>query len=360
VTTPENPPRVPMSKGRRALAIFIGIGLTTVITAPIVLSSQDLIKWATSPEGLGMDQALGWIVILALDLAAATCVGMVTFSAWRGEGGGTFHLLTWMFALASAWANYRHGTSTPAKDDEYFFPAMSLAGPLLLDITLARIKSWVRKEQKTQMSARPRFGARWIPGVAFRETAMAWAASRREDIAKPADAIAYVRESRAVKNMNEIDAIRYAWSALNTFDEYRARTWLTARGVNVSQNAIDDATAGRPRTPLAGVSDTGPIPAIRSDRAELPPTTLPAIPAPTSGEFAEDAAMLDALKSKRDKIRHAFAAIGEYDVSRAVEWLLDRGVSVDKSDAYSVRKTAQEADRAGTLRVVGTHRKDSN
>src|SRR5260221_1593248 len=68
--------RETMGKGRKALAIFIGIALTTVIVAPISLSSTDLVKWATDIHGLGMTPALGWIVFVALDMAAATCVGI--------------------------------------------------------------------------------------------------------------------------------------------------------------------------------------------------------------------------------------------------------------------------------------------
>ena len=129
-------------RGQKLGAIAVGVTLAIVIVAPIALSSQDLVRWATDPHGLGLSQSWGWLAFVALDAAAATCVGMVTIAAWRGESGGAFHGLTWMFACGSAWSNYRHGMSTPAADDQWFFPAMSLAGPLLLDVTLARIRRW--------------------------------------------------------------------------------------------------------------------------------------------------------------------------------------------------------------------------
>ncbi|MFI0487645.1 hypothetical protein [Actinomadura sp. 9N215] len=360
--------REPLGKGRRALAVFIGIALTCVILAPIVLSSSDLVRWANSPDGLGMPKEFAWIVFVALDLAAASCVGMVTFAAWRGESAGAFHALTWIFATGSAYANYRHGIELKdkgkAQDAWWFFPAMSLAGPLLLDVTLARIKRWVREEQQTQMSARPRFGPRWIPGVAFRETARAWAASRRENISKPAEAIAYVRECSALSGMGEPDAIRYAWSAIRSHDEYSVRKWLAARRITISQSALDETTADRPRTPLAGLNDTGPIPILR-------PEPAPAIAAPVAepteqpeddghAHLRDEIETLNALTSKRDKIRHAFAVIGEYDVRKAVEWLAERGVSVDRSDAYAVRKNAQESQRSTTLRAVGSQPEGEN
>jgi hypothetical protein len=145
-----------------------------------------------------------------------------------GESGGSFHLLTWLFALGSAAANYRHGQTTPARDDQYFFPAMSLAAPLLLEITLARVRRWVRIGAQTQLAPRPRFGLRWLPGVGFRETLHAWQAALREGIERPADAIAYVRESRALAGLEPADALRFAWQALGHTDPYRAWQWLVA------------------------------------------------------------------------------------------------------------------------------------
>ena len=179
-------PRTPRGLAIRIGGTLICTALTIVIVAPIALSSQDLVRWASDPAGLGLPEAWAWLVFIALDAAAAVCVGMVSLAAWRGESGGAFHVLTWLFALGSAFANFRHGRTTPAKDDEYFFAAMSIAGPLLLDVTLARVRRWTRVEARTQMAARPRFGLRWLPGVAFRETLRAWQASLREDIARPA------------------------------------------------------------------------------------------------------------------------------------------------------------------------------
>jgi len=345
-------PNLGPGRGRKILAIGIGAALVAVIIAPIALSSQDLVKWGSDPAGLGLTTIWAWVVFIALDLAAAVCVGMVTFSAWRGEGGGVFHLLTWAFAGASAYANYRHGIRTPAADDELFFPAMSLMGPLLLEVTLHRIKRWARVADRMVMTARPSFGGRWLPGVAFRETLASWATAKRENIARPEDAIAHVRERRALKGMNDSDAIRYAWSALGTRDEYSARLWLQARGRTVEQSAMDTAIGDRPRTPITSTPGRAALPPV-------PPEDDPGrLPVPVEDEhLSADRAALDALSSKRDKVRHAFAVLGSYeDVPAAVEWLAARGVVVSRGDAYAVRTADQDKARAATLRAVPNQR----
>ncbi len=271
----EQQPQQTRQRGRgatiltRAAATAICAALGTVIIAPIVLSSQDLVRWATSPTGLGLAPHWAWLVFVALDSAAAVCVGMVTVAAWRGESGGAFHGLTWLFSAGSAVANYRHGVTTPARDDQYFFPAMSLAGPLLLDVTLARIRRWVRIDAETQLAARPRFGLRWLPGVGFRETLRAWKAALREGIARPADAIAYVREREALTGMTPSDAVHLAVQALAGGEDpvtaYRVRAWLVARGVVVTQEQL---TA----VPLAAIEHAPARAAIEA------PTQLRAVP----------------------------------------------------------------------------------
>jgi hypothetical protein len=155
------------ARGRRVLAGVIALALAAVIVAPIALSSGDLVAWGASPKGLGLGGAWPLVVFVALDCAAAVCVGFVLFSAWRGEGAGAFGLLVWLFACGSALANYQHGRRTAAPDDAVFFAAMSIAGPVLLHVTLHRVRRWVRIADGDYRPARAHFGLRWLPGVAF-------------------------------------------------------------------------------------------------------------------------------------------------------------------------------------------------
>lgn len=316
---------------RKALTVAIGAALAAVIIAPIALSSQDLVKWASDPAGLGLTLFWAWFAFIALDLAAAVCVGMVTLSAVRGEGAGAFKVLTWAFAGISAYANHRYGQRTTALDDEYFFPAMSLLGPVLLEVTLYKVRKWARAARRTAMTAKAKFGARWIPGVAFRETVRAWAASRRENIAQPTRAIAHVREQAAIKGMTDIDALRYAFSALGADDDpYRARVWLQARGRTVTQDAADTVTGITPPAPttITAVQIT-PAPA-----AIEPPRNL------TPAQIETRAKLLD-LRSNRDRVRAAFTAQGDLNVPTAVHWLAEHGITVNTGDAYAVRRQAQ-------------------
>lgn len=217
-----------------ALGVVVGVSLAAVIVAPVTLSATHLIKWASSAAGLGLPIGLAWLVFVALDLAAVTCIGMVVLCAMKGEGAGAFSLATWGFAFASAFANYTGGKGA----GQWFFPAMSLAGPALLEMVLSKVKRWARISEGTQLSARPKFGVRWVPGIAFRETARAWAAARRENIVKAADAIAFVREVDVLAKMSDTDAVRYATAAVGTQDAYALRQWLTSRGKDVAQDTL--------------------------------------------------------------------------------------------------------------------------
>lgn len=315
---PEDDAPRKLSAGRRALAIGIAVALGAVIVAPIALSSQDLVKWGNDPHGLGLSPFWAWVVFIALDLAAAVCVGMVTYSAWRGESGGIFHVLTWMFAGTSAYANYRHGLHSPAADAKLFFPAMSLMGPLLLEVTLHRVKRWARVADRTVMTAKPAFGVRWLPGVAFRETLTAWATAKRENIAKPEDAIAHVRERRWLGEMTDLDAIRYAWSALGTEDEYQARLWLQARGRAVAQSAIDEA----PRSPAPDPDDP-----VKVSLGSL---------------------------SQADAIRVALAQAASQDPGDVVSWLGDHGLTIDRRRVYDVMRRDAQTGRQ-PLAAVSPH-----
>lgn len=267
----------------KALGTVVGVSLAAVIVAPVTLSATHLIHWAADASGLGLPVALAWLVFVALDLAAATCIGMVVLCAMKGEGAGMFSLATWAFAFASAFANYSGGKGA----GQWFFPAMSLAGPALLEMVLSKVKRWARIEDGSQLSARPKFGVRWIPGIAFRETARAWAAARRENIGKAAAAIAFVREIDILAEMNDEDAVRYAKAAARTSDPHELRQWLTSRGKNVAQTALPAVAlpvdpvledVAREGAPMAEIF--APMPEkLRAPREAL---SLPAAPKPVT------------------------------------------------------------------------------
>jgi len=180
-----SPARTRFSRyGMGALLTVVGVLLAGVIVAPIALSSQDIIDWAASPIGLGLTGPWPLVTFFALDAAAAVCVGLVVYCAWRGESPGVFAWLVWAFAGMSAYANYSHSSGSAARDAVWFFPAMSLAGPFLLEIIVRRVRRWVQEVTGQRARHAVSFGfARWIPGVgALRETYGAWRLARLDGI----------------------------------------------------------------------------------------------------------------------------------------------------------------------------------
>jgi hypothetical protein len=161
---------------RVAMAVLlaaVGVLLTVVILTPIALSSQDLIDWAAAPTGLRLPRPWPLLVFAALDAAAGVCVLLTVYCAWRGEPAGIFGVLVWCFALGSAFANYRHGTTPGAAPDAvWFYPAMSVAGPALLEAVLGRFRRWIQRDTGRRDRRLPAFGwRRWTPGLgALRDT----------------------------------------------------------------------------------------------------------------------------------------------------------------------------------------------
>jgi hypothetical protein len=267
-------------KGRAALVAAIAVGLALVVLAPIALSSSHIYQWANSPTGLDLPPVLAVAAFVALDLVAITCVAMNVYASLRGDTAPVFVLLTWLFAGGSAWINYQSATTTPTPLDGQFFASMSLAGPVMLEATLAKLRKWTRRDAGTAASQRPKFGDRWA--VAPRETFRAWKAARREDISSPAEAIAFVREVEAIEGMDDTDSARYAVAALGSADEYEALRWLQSRGRVVQPWVVAEAVAERSRP-----SGRRARPAVAADRSEAPtrPVEIPGprpveIPAP--------------------------------------------------------------------------------
>lgn len=255
-----------------ALLALVGTLLALVIAAPIALSSQDLVDWASSDAGLGLSRGWSLLVFVALDAAAATCVGMIVYAAWRGETAGAFGVLVWLFAWGSAVANYRHGTTTPARDDQWFFPAMSLAGPTLLEVTVRRVRRWVQTSAGRYERPLPHFRlVRWLPGIALRETASAWKLAVTEGFSRPEDAVRATR-ARATNSL-PAPGDRGALDALNTFDA------LTRR-VDELTRRVADRGVPAPHVPRRPGDPRGTTPV-----ANLPTRTVRAVPDVPNGRL---------------------------------------------------------------------------
>jgi hypothetical protein len=335
-------PPAPRPARVRALLGAVSCALALVILAPVLLSSQDLYAWGRA--GLGLPAGWAWLVPVALDAAASVCIGLTIAAAWRRERPGLFGLLVWVFAGTSAWAQYRHGlTVRDTHPDAYWaFPAFALLGPTLLEVTLSRLRRWARQDQGEQATGAAGFGSRWIPGVAFRETLRAWAASRREGIAGWAESVAYVREQAALRGLAGPDSIRYAWQALGHRDVYPARVWLQARGVLVDQAAIDAALSSLPV-----LTPARPRPPLPAPTAPALPAAAPVSPAPVSAARLDlsstdyHAGQLAACTSKADKARYALRVLGpDSPTADVTAWLSDHGVQVTRTTIKDARASS--------------------
>lgn len=326
------PTRTARTWDREAITLIaVSVLLGLVILAPITLSMQDLVDWAAAPRGLALTGPWPYLVPIALDGAAAACIGMVIVKTWRSERPGWFGKLVWVFAAASAYAQYSHGIAARdaggAQDAWWALPALALLGPLLLERVLHTVRGWIRKDSGAVMQGAAGFGARWIPGVAFLSTLRAWAASRRWGIAQASDAIQFVEDVDAVKAMSGAEAMRYAFGALRVNDPHAARVWLGRRNKRVSQSDVDAATAGLP----------------------LVPRPVSAVPYPTSGagggaEGEGHEVRLASFQFNRDRIRYALAALAAMgqprDGKAVMDWLLGYGYKVDRMDAYRLAQQA--------------------
>jgi hypothetical protein len=315
------------------IAVAVCLGL--VILAPIALSGQDLYDWANSPKGLALDPWFAGMVPVALDLAAAACIGMVIVGTiWRRERPGAFGALVWVFAGLSAWAQYRHGVAARdaggAQDAWWLFPALALLGPTLLEVTLARMRRWARIDTEEQHHGAAGFGARWIPGVALRETLKAWAASRREGIDQAPVAVAHVREVQALRGLSVPDAVAYAVDAIGSRDRHTVRLWLQARGVEVDRAALD--AVGLPTLIHAELITDDPTGVIGDAERILRAVPIsPGAPADLS------------TVSRTAAVAWAHLALGrDVPAGRIVAYLAERGVHVSESLVYKARRAASE------------------
>lgn len=343
-TPSEHPPHTRTPKGApvnvlpstsaRRLLIGISTALGLVILAPVMLSSQDLYAWGRT--GLGLDPGWAALVPVALDCAAIVCIGMTIAAAWRRERPGVFELLVWIFAGTSAYAQYTHGLTVRATAPAAYwaFPAFALLGPILLHVTLSRVRGWARKDAGEQLTGAAGFGARWLPGVAFRETLAAWAASRREGISDASRAVAYVRETAAIEGLTGPDALRYAFRAIDSYNVHAAETWLQARGRTVTQADIETALAGRPRPPAAPVS----------------PAPVGMTPAQMHRE------VLSSYTTNRDRIRYAFSVLGTTDQAPARAFLDEYGYTPPRSEFSTLAKLAGTLADSGAYPLVPTAR----
>jgi hypothetical protein len=219
------------------LAVVIALLLASVVTAPTALSSQDLLHWARDPiKGLGLRGVWPWVAFYALDAVAVANVLLGVYASWwKGESPGAFRWFVWGFAALSAYANYQFAQvpGSPASR-EWFFPAMSLLGPAVLEVVLHRMRRWVNEGGGRRAGRRVQFPLTdWLPvtGV-FRETFGAWRLSGFLDLAVNPDGSPFVGNLPARARF--VYRVLCPEGELRVLRRLRAQQWAALDGVDIT------------------------------------------------------------------------------------------------------------------------------
>jgi hypothetical protein len=184
-----------MRKMLNVLSLGIAAALITVLVAPYILSAQDIIAWAMNPSteaGLGLGHQFAVLVFLAMDVAAGLCVLVWLYATLVQAKATAFVLFVWLFALASAYANYSQGSRPGAPGDAWwFFPLMSVAGPTLLHFTLKFLRKRLTDQAGGERAKRAAFPiSDWLPLLGSpQETFGAWRVSAALSIETPEAAL---------------------------------------------------------------------------------------------------------------------------------------------------------------------------
>lgn len=221
---------------------------------------------------LGLTGGWEYLVPFALDGAALYAAVLAVRAVLAGDSAIWPRVLTCLYALAAAGFN-AHAAATEVA--ALFYAGMSISAVVLWDTTLRALRRDQLRELGVVQGVSARFRPlRWL--LAPTETGQAWRAAVLEDIVDPRAALRVVR------------------------------------GERVDLDDPDSRPPGGGGGGVPAIGDWGPTPLGSGPRLEL------------------------TVGTKADAIRAAFDAIGRRDVPAALAWLAERGVSVDRSYAYTV------------------------
>ncbi len=253
----------------RLLALLIVVSLVGVVVAPPALSAHDIIEWAKSSDthsGLGLSPAWAWVTFLAMDFAAGVCVLICVYCAIANTKPGVFALYVWAFAGATAYANHSFGNRPNAPGDAgWFFPAMSLVGPLLLHSVLIFLRKRIKGERGNKRGERPNFPiADWLPILGTpQDTYGAWRTGSMLGVETP-------------------DAALWAYRAVSVNAGWWKR-WMVRSLVRTAQTAVLRTKMADPTLALAipGLVPDGAFVHL-ADETTAPVQTAPAAPVQTA------------------------------------------------------------------------------
>jgi hypothetical protein len=209
-----------------ALIGIAAVLLAGLVAAPLSLSAQDIMKWAQA--GLGLHGTWTWIVFYALDASAIISVLICVYSAWNGKRAPFFQVAVWAIAGLSAFAQYKHGMTVRAEspDSFWFFPAMALGAPGMVEGVLAEVRANQRAKKGQVAKQMPKFGLlRWIPGVgSFVETYGSWRIARLLNIPTYEEAVSMYRKLCPNGGMRVLAAVRKYQDQMRTPEQVKQNT----------------------------------------------------------------------------------------------------------------------------------------
>lgn len=280
---------VPEGRRSRWAQLFAGLPLVVVVVAPAAASWLRLVE--VGHGWLGLAGPLAVLVPLVFDAAALYVAALSWRSVLAGDSALVDRLLVWAYAIGSATLNIWYSESAPAA---MFFGAASVSAVVLWDRTLRARRRDALREMGAIEQPLPRFRLlRWV--VAPAETGRAWRLAVIEGLTSPAEALEFARRT-----------------------------------------AVVEATTSLPRAavepPEAGGADV-----IDADDDVKPAEIV-------AGGSDYEMQALNACETKREALLLAWDYLQvkgipkTSDVMPAVEWLAERGVRIDKSGAYDVRR----------------------
>jgi hypothetical protein len=204
-----------------------------------------------------------WLAVPPIALEGGT-LAAATLTLWAvlaGDSAALSRLMTATFIAAAAYANYRGAQSAgrPILAAEYLAGA-SVYAYLMWHSILTRIRRTELRSADAIEDPLPRFRLlRWL--LAFNETRQAFTIAVRENLTRPRDALARIREKPALPpapgtppadDPNIIDdltalaaerggkrlAIEQAAHIINSHEPTRVQQWLSKHGIDIDLSYV--------------------------------------------------------------------------------------------------------------------------
>lgn len=331
--------------------VVAALPLMIVVVAPAAASWLGLM--AVGRDWLGLGGPWAVLVPLVFDAAALYVAALSWRSVLAGDSALVDRLLVWVYAIGSAGLNVWHAASAPAA---LFFGAASVSAVVLWDRTLRARRRDALREMGAIEVPLPRYRLlRWV--VAPKETAAAFRVAIVEGVTSPTEALALARTASLPRAQAAAElqpgvagygeAPSYSWRLLASAADLEAERQAAAGLVAAERVQLEAAVKDVP--PAA--QDVQDVPEGQEDVQDVPEDQDNDDVAGASAEVGEDAARIEAdrvelagCESKRESLLLAWRRMGvegvptTAEVMPAVEWLAERGVRVDKSGAYDLRR----------------------